>query len=122
MQKFSNWLDRFGGYSTLILRVALGIVFLYFGYTAIFTPNMWVRMVPAWTAFLGEAVTLVRIHGIFELLAGIFLILGIQTRWVALLLFVDLLHILTLLSFGPVWMRDLGLAGSMLSLVVRREN
>ena len=60
-------------------------------------------------------------HGVVEIGLGLLLVMGIQTRIVALVLFFDLLHIITLLEFGSVWMRDLGLVGSLLSLGLMKE-
>lgn len=121
MQKFNQIIDRFSHLSPIILRVFLGIVFIYFGWTSITTPDMWSGYVPAWTSFIAGAETLVRIHGIVEIALGLLLVMGIQTRIIALILFLDLLHIITLLEFGSVWMRDLGLAGSLLSLGLMKE-
>ncbi len=121
MQKFNQIIDRFSHLSPIILRVFLGIVFIYFGWTSITTPDMWSGYVPEWTNFLAQAETLVRMHGVVEIGLGLLLVMGIQTRVVALILFFDLVHIITLLEFGSVWMRDLGLAGSLLSLGLMKE-
>lgn len=121
MNKINQFLDNFSKHSLLILRLSLGIVFIYFGWTSITTPDMWSGYVPYWTSFIAQAEPLVRIHGVVEIGLGLLLVMGIQTRIVALILFFDLLHIITLLEFGSVWMRDLGLAGSLLSLGLMKE-
>lgn len=118
MNKFDSFFNSYSKYSGVILRLSIGIVFLYFGWTSLVTPMMWSSYVPEWTTAMIGAETLVRLHGIMEIALGILLVAGIFTRVVALVLFLDLLHILTLLDFGPVWMRDLGLAGAVLSIIL----
>jgi uncharacterized membrane protein YphA (DoxX/SURF4 family) len=122
MEKIHTFIDRYEKNSLSILRISLGIVFIYFGWTSIVTPQMWAGFVPAWTHMFLPALTLVQLHGISEVAFGLLLIMGIQTRVVAFFLFFDLLHILTLLDFGPVWMRDLGLTGAMLSLIFSKRD
>jgi uncharacterized membrane protein YphA (DoxX/SURF4 family) len=104
-------------YSHHVLRIGIGFVFLWFGYSALTNSDMWIRLVPAWTGFLGEAKTLVTFHGIFELIFGLLLMAGIRTRIVATLLGLSLLHTLFLVS-GPTLIRDIGLLAALASLAL----
>ncbi len=107
MEKYSNYILRFG----------LGFVFVWFGYSALMNNDMWIRLVPEWTSFLGQAKTLVTVHGVFELMLGLLLFLGLWTRVVAILLGLSLLHTLFLVS-GPTFIRDIGLLAALISLVL----
>lgn len=122
MNTINNYINKYSSYSGDILRIILGLVFIYFGWTSITTPDMWTSYVPTWTNVLGTAVLLVKVHGVVEIVLGLMLVLKIKVRMVAGILFLDLLHILTLLNFGPVWIRDMGLAGSMLSLIFLKQD
>ncbi len=114
-------LKHYEGYAPFILRLGLGFVFIWFGYSGLTNTAMWTGMVPAWTSVFGPAKTLVQIHGAVELLGGILLVLGIWIRPVAAVLLLSLLHTLTLLKFGPIMVRDIGLAAAMLSIFLSGE-
>ncbi|MBI2658565.1 DoxX family protein [Candidatus Woesearchaeota archaeon] len=75
-----------------LLRVVLGIVFAYHGYLKLFAPGGFTGTVgflttlgiplPTYSALLVAAV---------EFLGGIFLLLGMVTKWSSLLLIIDML-------------------------------
>jgi len=99
-----------------ILRVGLAFAFLWFGWSGISNPNMWVSMVPSWTGVIATPGTLVLLHGIFEVVFGLLLFADIWTGPVAFILFLNLLHTLTLLSWGPIMVRDITIALALLSV------
>lgn len=105
-------------HSADILRVGLAFVFLWFGWSGISNTGMWVAMVPAWTGIIASAETLVLLHGIFEIVFGLLLFAGIWTGPVAFILFLNLLHTLTLLSWGPIMARDITIALALLSVAL----
>lgn len=121
MNKINMFLDRYSRYSQLVLRVGLGAVFVWFGWSSFSNPDMWVRLVPAWTEAIGSPVTLVKIHGAVELVFGLLLVLGIKKRFAATILFISLLNTLTLVS-GPTLVRDIGLAFALFSLILKPKN
>lgn len=114
-------ISKFSPYAPAVLRVGIAFVFLWFGWTTVADPAGWTGLVPAWTSFLGDPVTLVRLHGIFEFVFGLLLLLGIKTRIVAALLLLNLLHTLTLLSWGPILVRDIGISMALLSLALQEK-
>jgi uncharacterized membrane protein YphA (DoxX/SURF4 family) len=118
MNSFRAFVARLEPYAPLVARLALGLVFLYFGYNSLFNPTMFARLVPAWTGSLGAAETLVRIHGAIELTLALCLIFGFRVRTVATILFLDLLHIASRLGWGPTAVRDLGLSVVALSIAL----
>lgn len=83
---------------------------------------MWAGFVPEWTSFLGTPEKLVQLHGIVEVALGLLLILGIQTRIIALLLFLNLAHIITTLEFGPSMVRDFGILAGLFTLTASQTN
>ncbi len=108
-------------YAPFVLRLGLGFVFIWFGFSGLTNPDMWTGMVPSWTSVFGSAKALVQIHGVVELIGGILLILGIWIRPVSAILFLSLLQTLTLLSFGPIMVRDIGLTVALLSVFLAGE-
>ena len=88
MAKKNDW----SGWSLTLLRVVLGIVFLYHGYLKLFvsggftgTANFFTSLgipVPVYSALLVSVV---------EFAGGLFLILGVATRWSSALLLVEML-------------------------------
>lgn len=108
-------------YAGTVLRIGLAFVFMWFGWSGISNTEMWVGLVPAWTNVIASPETLVLIHGIFELVFGLLLFVGLGTRVVAFLLLLNLLHTITLLSWGPIMARDIALSTSLLSLILNPQ-
>ena len=115
-----NFLDRFSQYAPLTLRVGLAFVFIWFGWSGLTNPTMWVGLVPAWTAMFGSAYNLVLIHGAFELVLGLTLLFGFYTRLSATLLLISLLQSLTILGWGAVMVRDIGLTLALISIILAK--
>lgn len=114
-------INKFKNYSPLILRLGLGFVFIWFGFSALFTPGLWLGLVPTWTHFLGAAKTLVLIHGLIEIIGGLLLCAGFKIRIVSTILFLSLIATISRLTFGPVMVRDLGLTVAMISIFLTNE-
>jgi uncharacterized membrane protein YphA (DoxX/SURF4 family) len=111
------------GYGILILRVGLGIVFLYFSLNQIFEPLRWVDLIPSFFSKVIDPVILIYLNGFFDFIIGTFLFLGKFLRIVSIFGFLHLLGIsLFSLGFTPSGIRDFGLAMSLLSLFFLSEN
>ncbi len=108
--------ERLQSFATLVLRIGIGFVFLYFGWSGVTEPETWAGLVPAWTHVIASPEMLVRIHGIVELVGGIMLIFGFFTGYVAGILFLNLLHTVFLLSSPQIIVRDMGILSGLLSL------
>ncbi len=115
-------IDRLKIYAPFVLRITLGFVFMYFGWQSVSDPSVWVGLVPTWTNAIMPPVTLVFIHGLFEIAAGVLLFSGYFTRTISALLFLDLIHIITLLGWSDIAVRDLGLAAGMLAIFLMGNN
>lgn len=114
-------LTNYQKYAPMILRFGLGFVFIWFGYSGLVNPQMWVGLVPAWTAAIAPASTLVLIHGAIELIGGFLLFANWQVRWVSAILFLNLVHTITLLPYGPIMVRDIALAVALISVFARGD-
>lgn len=101
-----------------LVRVALALVFLWFGSQQLIDSGMWLRFIPeAVVSALGlSAHTLVHFNGAFEIVFGLALLIGLFPRTSALLLGLHLLSIAFTLGLTPVGVRDFGLALATLSI------
>ncbi|GBD34319.1 hypothetical protein HRbin35_00029 [bacterium HR35] len=112
-------------YGKLILRIGLGIVFLYFGISQLIFPQRWVDLIPEVKfVYMNDIFKqkIVLLNGFLDCLIGICFILGIFVKIVSLLATLHLISIfLFSLGFTPSGFRDLGLALASLSLYFLRE-
>lgn len=115
-----NKIDNLSKYSPLVLRIAIGFVFIWFGWSSIFQTDMWVRLVPEWATALLSAAALVKIHGVVELVFGVFVVVGVYTRISALILFLSILHTVFLVS-GPTQARDISITIATLALAIYKK-
>jgi uncharacterized membrane protein YphA (DoxX/SURF4 family) len=112
-------------YSRLILRIGLGLVFLYFGLSQLINPERWTDLLPEFLTKLSlfKPETFILINGMFDILVGLCLLLGLFVRIISLLAFLHLISIsLFSLGLNPSGIRDLGLAISALSLFFTEED
>jgi len=109
MQKFFNFLEL---YSPSILRLGMAAVILWFGLAQLFNASQWTAYVPdSIVSMTGlSAIMLVYFNAIFELVFGMLLLFGWQTRIVALLLALHLFDIMYVVGYGEIGVRDFGLA------------
>ena len=57
----------------IVLRISLALVFLYFGFNQIYTPDSWISFVPNWIVFSGMTPNnLVILNGVLNLFLVLF--------------------------------------------------
>ncbi len=115
----NRFLIRIQPLAPIIIRLGMGVVFLFFSYYQFSDPSVWTGYVPhAVVAILGgNAAMLVLLNAWFELIFGLSLLAGFQTRIVSLLLALHLFGISATIGISPLGIRDLGLAVATLSIV-----
>lgn len=111
---------KFAHFAPIVLRLALAAVVLWFGASQVMSQTMWTGLVPSWAVKISgfSAGTIVQMNGVFELIAGSMLALGILTQLMALLLSAHLFVITTHLGLSPVGVRDFGLSFALLALAL----
>jgi len=114
-------LDKYEKYSPFVLRLGVAFVFLWFGISQLSDPTQWARMIPTYATTITHlsANTIVHLNGVFEIVFAILLIIGIYTRFVSFILGLHLIHISTILGYGPTAMRDIALAIVTFSIFLR---
>lgn len=101
-------------YSSVVLRAGIAVVFLWFGFSQLKNPSMWIRMLPDFLQSSGN--TFVYVNGIFEITFATLLLLGLYTRFVSLILGLHLLSITFFVVDGPTGARDFGLSLATLAI------
>ncbi len=103
--------------SSIILRVGLGIVVVWFGTQQLSDPLSWVSYLPSWTNSLPlSQINFIYLNGWFEVCFGILLVAGFYTRIVAGLLALHLLGIVFSLGYNSIAVRDFGLTIALISI------
>lgn len=98
----------------------MAAVILWFSLQQFMHPDMWTAYVPdSATTITGfSAIALVYVNATFELIFGMFLVLGIYTRVSAVLLALHLLDIIWIVGYGEIGVRDFGLALALISVAM----
>ena len=91
-----NFLDRLRPYIPLLLRVPLGLIFLFFGIEKFIAPESALVIIQAsmFAPLFPTSNAMIYVIGVVETLVGLLLVFGIQLRKTALLAAVLLLNIL----------------------------
>ncbi|KKW05345.1 MAG: hypothetical protein UY39_C0064G0002 [Candidatus Kaiserbacteria bacterium GW2011_GWC2_49_12] len=107
-------------FAPTFLRLGLAVLFLWFGLSQVTNPSDWIAWVPEWPTIITglSASTIVLLNGAFETVLGTLLVLGFQTRWVALLLSLHLFYIAYEMGYNDIGVRDFALAIATLSLAL----
>ncbi len=100
----------------LLLRIGLGLVFIYAGAHQIADPGAWTGFVPGWLGQIISPLTFIYIHGAFELALGLGIIIGFYLPILALIGALDLFAILIFFGVDDVTFRDFGLLMASLAL------
>lgn len=109
----------------VLLRLGLGLMYLYSGYDLVVNPQHWYGFVPRW---FSQAVTQVssvesylRFQGTGEIVIGlIFLGWFFGRRWVriaSLVAAAEMALILLFVGIDPITFRDIGLLGAALAML-----
>ena len=108
---------KFKEYSPAVLRISISLVILWFGFTNIFNPEVLIGYLPKFVQSLPiEPLSILLITGIFEVVFGLLLLIGLFTRLSSSLLFLHLLIITIGLGYNDIAVRDFGLALATLAI------
>ena len=110
-------LNDLRNYSSFVLRIGISLVFLWFGINQVLFSKDWVGWLPSFALNMGiKDVTLILINGVFEIIFGLLLLIGLFTRFSSLILVIHLLGIIFSLGYNDVAVRDFGLMIATLSI------
>ena len=106
-------------YSVFIIRIGLALVLLWFGIDEIINPENWFGYIPQWLISIlpFSLKTFFILNGIFEMVIGLLLLIGLYTRIFAFIAALHLLIITLSLGYNDIAIRDFGLTLMAISLV-----
>ncbi len=103
----------------IILKLGIVFVFFYFGINQILHPTEWTAFLPTWVNTLPVTpLNFITFNGAFEIVSASLLLLGIFTRWVALILSIHLFIIAFSMGLNDISVRDIGLAIATLCIAL----
>lgn len=105
------------GWSYILLRAGLGIVFLWIGIDMVRHPDTWIGYLPGTLPFGFSRSLFLTGNAILDSIIGIFLLLNFFPRIVAAIAVLHLLGILIVHPIDAVLIRDVGLLGTALALL-----
>lgn len=114
-----NYLNHMKNSAIHILRVGLGITFLWIAVLILYQPEGWGRLIQPWAlSLLPVSLKTAMIQtAILDILVGFFLLIDRFTLIAAGLAFLHLITVITTVGINAGTVRDIGLAASALALV-----
>jgi uncharacterized membrane protein YphA (DoxX/SURF4 family) len=106
LNKFFN---KYSKYSNSILRIGIGLVFLYFGLNQIFNSESFIGYLPNWVLLNGISNSLIILTGIFNLIVSISFLLGYKLRIFAILASLHLFFVIISIGYVDSAVRDFGI-------------
>ncbi|MCM2326031.1 MAG: DoxX family protein [Candidatus Woesearchaeota archaeon] len=118
-----DFLNQTDKYAPLILRVSLAFVFLYFGIRQLMMPQDFIYWLPKEAEMIPiQPEMLITLNGIFEVIFGSMLIIGLFRRISSFLLGMHLLAITATIGFTEIGVRDFGLAMATIVIAMIKED
>ena len=113
-----QFLERLKPCAPAVVRLAIALVFLWFGVSQLLTPEDFMGYLPSFLLTTEYAQTLVVLNGIAEIILSALLAIGLFTRPAAALLAVHLLAIVISLGYNDIAVRDAGLLLITISILI----
>ena len=119
MYSIKDFFIKNKNYSIPIIRIGLALVLLWFGIDEIINPENWFGYIPSWlTSILPLDIgTFIIMNGIFEIIVGFLLLIGLHTRIIAFIAALHLLSITIAVGYNDIAVRDFGLTLMAVSLI-----
>ena len=119
MEKIRNFIINNKNYATVIIRISLALVLLWFGIDEIINPENWFGYIPSWISnnLPFSLDFFISLNGIFEIMIGGLLLIGLHTRIIAFIAALHLLSITIAVGYNGIGIRDFGLTMMAVSLI-----
>lgn len=99
-------------------RLGVGSVFFIFGIMQLVNPENWIGYLPDFILSFGDAGRFIFFNGIFDLVLGFFLLIGLLTRVSAFIGILHLMGVIFSLGFNDIAVRDFGLLLVLISVLI----
>lgn len=119
MVSISDYLIKNKNYSIVIIRISLALVLLWFGIDEVLNPEAWFGYIPIGLSQILPISNdiFITLSGIFEIIVGIMLLVGLYTRIIALIVALHLFFIIISVGYNDIGVRDFGLMAMSISLI-----
>ncbi|HLC74808.1 MAG TPA: DoxX family membrane protein [Candidatus Nanoarchaeia archaeon] len=102
-------MNQYQRYAQPLTRLAIALVFLWFGINQIIVPENFIGYLPEFILAASYAKNIVLLNGITELILGALLAIGLYTRAVSAILCIHLFTIIISIGYNDIAVRDVGL-------------
>ncbi|MEK7614248.1 MAG: DoxX family membrane protein [Patescibacteria group bacterium] len=100
----------------IVVRIGVALVFVWFGLEQLTNVSDWTGWLPNYARSLPiSPETLVYVNGVFETALGLLLLTGLYTRLAASLFALHMAHIITVVGYGEIGVRDFAIFMATLS-------
>ncbi len=101
-----------------LVRIGFSLVYIWFGSDQLLHPAKWLSFLPSYATKIIPVSThaLVLGNGVFEIIFGLSLLVGLYIRFVSAILALHTLHIVSIVGYNPIGVRDFGIAMSMIGV------
>ncbi len=99
-----------------ILRIGLGLVFIYTALQSLLDPASWVGFLPNWLGPISAPTIAIKIYTLVSLMTGICLLIDFKTKIFSIIAFLQLAAIIVFYGVDNVTFRDFGLATAAIAL------
>lgn len=106
--------------SFTILRVGVGITFLWIGILILRDPSGWSQLILPWAAHLipGSLTFAMQQTAVLDIVIGFLLIIGVWTWFASLLAAIHLIIVLLTTGISDITCRDVGLLASSIAIML----
>jgi len=116
-----RFLDEYKKYAPALVRYAVGVVFLLLGIDQLTRPINWLAWTPQWVGLFGENGFWV-VVGIFNLIIGGLLLLGLLVRVASFLAALHLVGVIITVGYNDIAIRDFGLLLASLAVLLNGKD
>ncbi len=104
--------------SYLVLRISLGLVFLWIGIDILRHPDIWIGFMSENLPFGVPREVGLKLNGVFDALLGVMLIVRVFPKTAAALAALHLIGVLAVNGLDAIVIRDVGLLGASAALLL----
>lgn len=109
-------------YASLLVRLSMCFVILWFGINQLVNPADFMGYLPEFLLTSGYAGTIIFFNGVFEIIFGTLLLIGLFTRIASFLLGIHLFFIVLGLGYNDIAVRDFALMLATFAITIRGED
>ncbi len=104
---------------SFLLRAGIAVAFLYAGTAALTNPTNWIGFVPQWISMFVDRELFLLIHGITDLLIGLWLLSNVKPFYAGLIAALSLISII-IVNYGQleIIFRDIAILFASIALMV----